>query len=117
MKVALALLLALFLGNAAEGACPKLDEAGLAALSKSQDNEGKPIKVVFFASWCAACKEPLAAAKEPGTIVVGAFDTAERIDAVATALGLEGRCYRDDGLTKALGVTGLPATRLWPKPP
>lgn len=107
MTVLLAAVLLAADAASAAALCPELDPAGLAALARDRGGE---VEVVFFASWCAACKEHLTAAHGERTIVVGAFDKRERIDAVATALGLERRCYFDKGLAEQLKVAKLPAT-------
>ncbi len=114
MKGGGALFLLLAAASTARADCPDLDPPALAALARAK---GAPLELVFFASWCAACKEHLTAAHGPGTILIGAFDKRERIEAVAAALAVKSPCYVDRGVAEALGVVSLPKTLSWSPPP
>ena len=108
-----AIILTMLLGLAApafadEGKCPRIDPKMLDELTA---NRGGKVKLVFFASWCAACKEHLTAKPQGPTLLVGVFDKRERLEEVVQALGVKTECYTDDGVADALGVSALPATR------
>ncbi len=107
-----ALLTALILTSAPlafadEGKCPRLNPAMLDEITA---NRGGKVKIVFFASWCAACKEHLTEKTTGPTILVGAFDKRERLEEVIQVLGVKTECYTDDGVADALGVNALPRT-------
>lgn len=72
---------------------------------------GRPkTEVVFFASWCAECREHLEKAKAPNAIVVATFDEKDAAEKVVAKLGVKAPCFVDDGLAKELGVKSVPAT-------
>lgn len=107
-----ALFIALLLSAASparadEGKCPRITPKMLDELTA---NRGGKLKVVFFASWCSACKPHLTETPVGPTILVGAFDKRERLEQVIQALGVKTECYTDDGVADALGINALPAT-------
>lgn len=105
-----ALLLATATATSAKPAptCPPMS---LAALEGSLKGKGET-KVVFFASWCATCKDSLEKSYPDGTVFVAAFDERDAAEAVASRYKLAHVCYTDEGsIAKGLGVTGLPAVK------
>lgn len=93
-----------------EGKCPKLSPKMLDELT---ENRGGKLKVIFFASWCSACKDHLLAKTDGPTILVGVFDKRERLEEVVQSLKLKTECYTDDGVADALGIKSLPAERVY----
>jgi hypothetical protein len=93
--------------------CPPLTPDELPRRAKER---GAPLEIVFFASWCSACKEHLTAAHGARTLVVGTFDKPARIEAVATGLGVKAACFTDAGVAASLGVSSLPKIVLWTPP-
>jgi hypothetical protein len=90
---------------AAAAACPPLTPAGLAAEAHARGGE---VTLVFFASWCASCKEHLTAKHDWRTLLIGSFDKPERLTEVVTALKPDAPCFTDAGIAAALGVSALP---------
>ena len=90
--------------TALAGPCKKSTFAEYeAALAKTN-----PATVVFFASWCGACREDLERANDGKTLVIAAFDEADAAEKTLTALGVKAPCLLDDGIATKLGVTALP---------
>ena len=87
--------------------CPPSD---FKALQRLADKVKEPLNVVFFASWCPACKEHLLAADPKNSVAVLVFDEQARGEEALEYLGLDSMtCLFDNGeITKALGVSSLP---------
>ncbi len=108
-----ALVISLLLGVATpaladEGKCPRINPKMLDELTA---NRGGNVTLVFFASWCAACKEHLTETPRGPTLLIGVFDKRERLEEVVQTLGVKTECYTDDGVADELGVSALPAKR------
>jgi len=107
------LVLALGKAQAAAPSCPRLAPKDLPALAAAH---GGQLELVFFASWCTACKPHLTARHNGHTVLVGSFDKAERLEQVIHVLKPDAPCYLDNGITTALGVASLPKVVVWPPP-
>jgi len=106
--------LALMLGSVPAAAqCPRLAPKDLPALATAR---GGQLELVFFASWCTACKAHLTAHHSGHTVLIGSFDKAERLEQVIRVLKPNAPCYLDDGITAALGIASLPKVVAWPLP-
>lgn len=90
-----------------EGKCPRMTPSMLDEITA---NRGGKVKVIFFASWCSACKDELTAKPMGPTILIGAFDKRERLEEVVQTLGVKTECYTDDGVAEFLGIKSLPAS-------
>jgi thiol-disulfide isomerase/thioredoxin len=97
-----------------EGKCPRMNPKMLDEITA---NRGGKLKIVFFASWCSACKDHLVAKPEGPTILLGVFDKRERLEEVVQTLNLQTECYTDDGVAEMLGVKSLPAEQLYTAKP
>lgn len=96
---------------AAVAHCAPLRPEGLAELAKAR---GGQVKLVFFSSWCVACKGSLEAAQtDKDAVVVGSFDKRERLEEIIGALQIKAPCFVDEGVTERLGVSSLPASVVW----
>ncbi len=84
--------------------CPRLDLPQLRALMAQQGST----EVLFYASWCSACR-PHLQALAADAVAVGLQDTPARLQAALAYVGRRGGCWRDGGAAAALGVRGLPA--------
>lgn len=86
--------------------CPKVsaEEFKKALVEKGAE------EVVFFASWCLACKEHIQKAGDK-TAFVAVFDDGVKAEKAFVAVGGKGPCYFDESgaIAKQYGVTSLPA--------
>ena len=89
-------------------ACKKLTPEGLEELRKAEDIH----RVVFYASWCAACIPGLKSDYKK-TVYVAMADTPERALPVLRHFQPNARCYLDHGVSANLGVVGLPYEHLF----
>lgn len=110
VKTALLTAIVFIFSSAAQAACKDLTMADLPRIARER---GSPLELVFFATWCSACKEHLTKKHGTNALFVGSFDKRERIEAVAEALKLQGPCFFDQGVSEALGVVSLPRTITW----
>lgn len=79
-----------------------------------QVTEGTKVELVFFAAWCASCRNHLLERPKNPRLIVGTFDTRDRIEAALKALGRgDAPCIFDDGerLAKEFKVQDVPAQR------
>jgi thiol-disulfide isomerase/thioredoxin len=74
-------------------------------------NHKKPKKIVFFASWCLACKDSLLHLNEDD-ILVSAFDEVERSRRVLKSLGLVQACFYGEEIVQHYKVKKLPRSIL-----
>jgi len=91
--------------------CPPLNRTTLA---KRLAN-GKPIRLVFFATWCSDCASHLQDAAEATSgevLAIAVFDTQAKVEKTLGRLGLSVPCAMDDGLARTLGVKVVPAERV-----
>lgn len=72
--------------------------------------------IVVFATWCAPCRQHLLEA-DTKAIIVGAFDDDDHINGAVLGLGLGQRCWLDRGITRALGIKSVPASRCFTRRP
>lgn len=90
----------------ANAICPKINPEDFQKALADHDAE----EVVFFASWCIACKDHIQRAGDK-TVFVAVFDDGEKAGKAFAAVGGKGSCYFDASgeIAKQYGVTGLPA--------
>lgn len=107
MKYVIAMCFVLWSGFAA--AAPVCPVTNAAELKKAIADKGAD-EIVFFASWCLACKDHIQQAGEK-TVFVAVFDDEEKAEKAFTAIGGKGPCYFDKSgeIAKQYNVTGLPA--------
>ena len=72
--------------------------------------EEPTVCIVVFATWCAPCRQHVLEA-DAKAIIVGAFDDDDHINDAVVSLGLGQRCWLDRGITRALGIKSVPASR------
>lgn len=99
-----------FISATAAADCESLAPAGLDTLAAKKGGE---LELIFFASWCWSCREHLTQKHGPNTILIGAFDKKERLEATLKALGVTTPCFADDGVADALGVSELPKVMIF----
>ncbi len=107
MKYFTAIFLVLWSGLAsAASICPVTTAADF---KKAIADKGAS-EIVFFASWCLACKEHIQKAGDK-TVFVAVFDDEEKAEKAFTAVGGKDSCYFDKSgdIAKQYDVTGLPA--------
>lgn len=111
-SIAILLFATFALHTSALGQC---HETSLETLKKKAANAGKPLKLVFFSSWCPSCKDSLDKnSKDDQVLFVASFDNREAANKVARKYALgEQRCIFDvdDALSRQLEVSGVPAER------
>lgn len=95
---------------ASAAACPDLKVETLKKLINP--HKAKKLELVFFSSWCSDCAVHLKTLKNNSAVVVGAFDSRERIERVVNKLAVQNACFMEAGLVKRLGIRVVPATRL-----
>lgn len=74
------------------------------ALSGSGD-----VELVFFASWCASCKDHLTEKHAKNVVFIAAFDEQKRAEKVLDSFHVTSRCFTSDDTASALSVRSLPA--------
>lgn len=74
-------------------------------------NQKKNLDVIFFASWCSACKTHLSQPHSASSILVASFDEKGRAEEALSFLKIKDiPCIYDkeNSIAKSLGVTNLP---------
>lgn len=76
------------------------------------DRPAGPATLVFFATWCPACRDSLAAGRTDDVILVGTLDERDRLERAYAQLGIGRGCLLDeDGrLLRLLGGKDVPYT-------
>ena len=103
------LLAALFILSSHALGAPECEITTPEAL-KSYVHKSGTKRIIFFASWCADCKNSIQTASHD-TVLVGVFDTKERIDRVYRSLKKPNtKCFLDldDRIARRYEVKGLP---------
>lgn len=89
----------------AAASCPEATfEQVKSALSGAGD-----VELVFFASWCASCKDHLLESHGKNVVFIAAFDEQKRAEKVLDSFQVTGRCFTVDNTADALSVRALPA--------
>ncbi len=78
--------------------------------------EEPTVCIVVFATWCAPCRQHLLEA-DAKAIILGAFDDDDHINGAVSGLGLGQRCWLDRGITQALRIKSVPASRCFTRRP
>jgi hypothetical protein len=100
------IVLALALVSAPGAArCPEIDHDALTALMPAQ----AVTPVVFFATWCAPCREHLLRDLPADAWVLGVFDERERVEQALTQLKIDRPCYMATDTAARLRLRHLPA--------
>lgn len=66
-------------------------------------------KIVFFASWCADCRDSLAVSHPDGTLFISAFDEKAAAEKVINRFRPSAACFTGDGIAEHYRIKYLPA--------
>lgn len=86
---------------------PSCEIGGMSHLAK-MIAQRQPTKLIFFASWCPACREHLLQSNPAKNILIAAFDEKEQAEKALAALKISTPCLLDDGIAKELKVIDVP---------
>jgi len=89
----------------AAASCP---EATFDQIKSAMAGSGD-VELVFFASWCASCKEHLTEKHAKNVVFIAAFDEQKRAEKVLDSFQVTSRCFTSDDTASALSVRSLPA--------
>ncbi len=100
-------------GKALASSCqPLTDEI----LHKIETDGPKPIRLIFFSSWCSCCKDRIVADYPEKTYLIGVFDSDENIQRAYQHQPAKYPCYFDHGLAeKKYNIRFLPEERILKK--
>ena len=89
----------------AAASCP---EATFDQVKSALSGNGE-VELVFFASWCASCKEHLTETHAKNVVFIAAFDEQKRAEKVLDSFQVTSRCFTSDDSASTLSVRSLPA--------
>ena len=67
-------------------------------------------KIIFFASWCADCRESLVKPQPEGSIFISAFDERSAAEQAIARFRPQAVCFTGEGIAERYGINYLPAT-------